>query len=90
MCEMSQLVLGGMAKGHELLQQLLHRGIGSRTRSFPLYYILLIWAISTYSVLTMTMLSLAQSNLDYPSLRLSDLLIACGAAIVLYARANES
>ena len=35
---MSQLVLGGMAKGHELLQQLLHRGIGSRTLSLPLYY----------------------------------------------------
>ena len=41
MCEMSQLVLGGMAKGHELLQQLLHRGIGSRTLSLSLYYILL-------------------------------------------------
>ena len=27
-----------MAKGHELLQQLLHRGIGSRTLSLPLYY----------------------------------------------------
>ena len=41
MCEMSQLALGGMARGHELLQQLLHRGIGSRTLSLPLYYILL-------------------------------------------------
>ena len=35
-CEMSQLVLGGMAKGHELLQQLLYRGIVSRTLSLPL------------------------------------------------------
>ena len=35
MCEISQLVLG-MVKGHELLQQLLHRGIGSRTLSLPL------------------------------------------------------
>ena len=33
--------IGGMVKGHELLQQLLHRGIGSRTLSLPLYYILL-------------------------------------------------
>ena len=42
MCEMSQLVLGSMAKGHELSQQLLHSGIGSRTLSLPLYYILLL------------------------------------------------
>ena len=34
MCEMSQLVLGSMAKGHELL----HRGIESRTLSLSLYY----------------------------------------------------
>ena len=30
------------AKGHELVQQLLHRGIGSRTPSLPLYYITLL------------------------------------------------
>ena len=43
MCEMSQLVLGGMAKGHELVQQLLHRGIGNRTLSLPpRYYILIL------------------------------------------------
>ena len=40
MCEMSQLVLGGMAKGRELLQQLLHRGVGSRTLSLSFYYTL--------------------------------------------------
>ena len=34
-CEMSQLVLDGMAKGPELLQQLLHRGIENRTLSLP-------------------------------------------------------
>ena len=39
---MSQLVLGSMAKGHELLQQLLHRDTGSRTLSLSLYYILLV------------------------------------------------
>ena len=33
MCEISVYVLGGMAKGHELIQQLLHRIIGSRTLS---------------------------------------------------------
>ena len=30
---MSQFVLGGMEKGHELIQQLLCRAIGSRTLS---------------------------------------------------------
>ena len=44
MCEMSQLVLGGMAKGHELIQQLLH---GSRVgHSLPLYYIILLVMIT--------------------------------------------
>ena len=33
MCEMSLFVLGGMAKGHDLIQQLLHSAIGSRTLS---------------------------------------------------------
>ena len=33
---MSQLVLGGMAKGHELIQQLVHSR--SRTLSLSLYY----------------------------------------------------
>ena len=42
MCEMSQLVLGGMAKVHELIQQLLYSTIESRTLSLPLYYVLLI------------------------------------------------
>ena len=34
----NSLVFGGMAKVHELLQQLSHRGIESRTLSLPLYY----------------------------------------------------
>ena len=40
MCEMSQFVLGSMAKGHELLQQLLHSGIGSGTLPLSLLYTL--------------------------------------------------
>ena len=47
MCEMSQLVLGGMAKGHELIQGLLHSAIESRTLSLSLYYILLALFIIT-------------------------------------------
>ena len=50
MCEMSQLVLGSMAKGHELSQQLLHRGIGSKILSLPLYYILLVIVIDIHSM----------------------------------------
>ena len=37
---MSQLVLGGTAKGHELIQQLLHSPIGSRTLPLSLLYTL--------------------------------------------------
>ena len=40
-----------MAKGHELLQQLLHRDIGSRTLSLPLYYILLVIPTVLYTII---------------------------------------
>ena len=45
MCEMSQFVLGGMAK---LIWQLLHSAIGNRTLSLSFYYILLILRIIIY------------------------------------------
>ena len=45
MCEMSQLILGGMAKGHELIEQLLHSTIGSRILSLPLYYNIYIYTL---------------------------------------------
>ncbi len=44
MCEMSQFVLGGVAKGHELIQLLLHRAIGSG-HSPSLFIILLVQPI---------------------------------------------
>ena len=38
MCEMSQLVLGGITKGHELIQRLLHSPTWSKTLPPTLLY----------------------------------------------------